>query len=146
MGSATAREHYHALVDMGRYSSRSRRCPRSWLTLLSNAIRFSISDLSPPKARILPTLFQDRCDISLYDVQYHGQNKVPIPQPIINDILDALLRFKQTCQDFRVPSGHTRIVATEATRTSSNCADFLDQIHGSLGIKVETLAKEEEGR
>lgn len=91
-------------------------------------------------------MFQDRCDISLYDVQYHGQDKVPIPQPVIEDILNALLQFKQTCQDFRVPINQIRIVATEATRTALNCEDLLGQIQSCLVIKVELLAKEEEGR
>ena len=65
---------------------------------------------------------------------------------MIDDILHALLHFKQTCQDFRVPTDRIRIVATEATRTSINCVDFLGQIESKLGIKVELLAKEDEGR
>ena len=91
-------------------------------------------------------MFQDRCDISLYDVQYQDQDKVSIPQAVIEDIQNALLQFKQTCEDFGVPDSQIRIVATEATRTAINCTDFLGQIYSSLGIKVELLAKEEEGR
>ena len=116
------------------------------LTRFSNGIRLSISDLSPPTARILPTIYQDRCDVSLYDAQYKGQDKIPIPQSVIENVLDALRQFKETCQDFDVPHDRIRIVATEATRTAINSADFLDQIYSNLGIKVEMLAKEEEGR
>ena len=116
------------------------------LTVLSNGIRFSISDLSPPRARILPTIYQDRYDVSLYDAQYDGEIRIPIPQAIINGVLDALRQFMQTCQDFEVPKDHVRVVATEATRTAVNSADFLDQIYAGVGVKVEMLAKEEEGR
>ena len=129
MDSQTGREHYHALVDMG-----------------SNGIRLSISNLSPVTARILPTIYHDRCNLSLYDAQYEGQNKVPLPQSVIQDVLDVLWQFKETCQDFDVPHDQIRIVATEATRTAINCAEFLDQIHSESGFKVEMLAKEEEGR
>ena len=116
------------------------------LTASSNGIRLSISDLSPPTARILPTIYHHRYNLSLYDAQYKGQERIPIPQNVIESVLDALRQFLETCQDFDVPHDRIRIVATEATRTAINCADFLDQIHSILGFKVEMLAKEEEGR
>ncbi|KAL8797737.1 MAG: hypothetical protein Q9195_000089 [Heterodermia aff. obscurata] len=115
------------------------------LTRFSNGIRFSISDLSPLTARILPTIYHHRFNLSLYDAQYQGQEKIPIPQGVIENILDALRQFKETCQDFDVPHDQIRIVATEATRTAINYADFLDQIYSKLGFKVVMLAKEEEG-
>ncbi|KAL8737692.1 MAG: hypothetical protein Q9190_008087, partial [Brigantiaea leucoxantha] len=122
-------EHYHALVDMG-----------------SNGIRFSITDLSPPRARVLPTLFQDRCGVSLYDAQYRTGEKGPIPQTVIEEVLGALLRFKRIGEDFKVANERVRVVATEATRNAVNGKDFCHQIHARTGWNVELLAKEEEGR
>ncbi|KAL8724544.1 MAG: hypothetical protein Q9166_007886 [cf. Caloplaca sp. 2 TL-2023] len=122
-------EHYQALVDMG-----------------SNGIRFSISDLSPPSARVMPTIYQDRCAISLYDAQYDSGKRVAIPQSIIDNVLAALLRFKRVCEDYRIPKDRVRIVATEATRNALNSEDFRHQVEQATSWKTEMLAKEEEGR
>ncbi|MCJ1466293.1 hypothetical protein MMC07_004912 [Pseudocyphellaria aurata] len=129
MAFSPAAEHYHGLVDMG-----------------SNGIRFSITDLSPSTARILPTIYQDRSDISLYDAQYLEGGKGPIPQHVIDKVLSALLRFKRTCEDFGLNNDQVRIVATEATREAVNSQDYRRQIETQIGWKVEMLAKEEEGR
>ncbi|KAL8699193.1 MAG: hypothetical protein Q9201_006142 [Fulgogasparrea decipioides] len=129
MANQRSPEHYQALVDMG-----------------SNGIRFSISDLSPPTARVMPTIYQDRCGISLYDAQYQSGQRVAIPQPVVDEVLAALLRFKRTCHDFQVRHDHVRVVATEATRSAVNSDDFRHQVEEATGWKVEMLAKEEEGR
>ncbi|KAL8756119.1 MAG: hypothetical protein Q9184_004599 [Pyrenodesmia sp. 2 TL-2023] len=121
--------YYQALVDMG-----------------SNGIRFSISDLSPPSARVMPTIYQDRCGISLYDAQYQSGKKIAIPQMVINDLLAALLQFKRTCEDFQVPQDRVRVVATEATRNAVNSEDLRQQIERATSWRVEMLAKEDEGR
>lgn len=123
------KEHYHALVDMG-----------------SNGIRFSISDLSSPTARVLPTVYQDRCDISLYDAQYLDDAKVPIPQTIMNEVVVALLRFQTICDDFEVYREHLKIIATEATRTALNSVEFLNLIQEKTNVKVDMLPKEQEGQ
>ena len=60
--------------------------------------------------------------------------------------MTALLRFKSTCEDFGVPSDRIIIVATEATRTALNSDQFLERIKHEIGIEVEMLSKEEEGR
>lgn len=112
----------------------------------SNGIRFSISDLSPPTARILPTIYQDRSAISLYDAQYASGIKAPVPPTIVKEVLAALLRFKSTCQDFSVPDDNIRIVATEATRNAENKDDLRRQIQDILGWTVVLLSKHEEGR
>ncbi|KAL8667510.1 MAG: hypothetical protein Q9202_000726 [Teloschistes flavicans] len=122
-------EHYQALVDMG-----------------SNGIRLSISDLSPPTARVMPTVYQDRCGVSLYDAQYESGKKVAVPQAIIQEVLTALLQFKRTCEDFQVRHDRVRVVATEATRNALNSQDFRQQIRTATGWTVEMLPKEEEGR
>ncbi|KAL8970646.1 MAG: hypothetical protein Q9183_001412, partial [Haloplaca sp. 2 TL-2023] len=122
-------EFLRALVDMG-----------------SNGIRYSISDLSPDRARIMPTIYQDRSAISLYDAQYQAGKPIPIPQSIIDGLLTNLLRFKKTCEDFEVPHNRVRVVATEATRKALNSDDFRQQIEKATGWTVELLNKEEEGR
>jgi retrograde regulation protein 2 len=122
-------EHYHGLVDMG-----------------SNGIRFSITDLTPETQRILPTVYLDRAAISLYDAQYEAGNIVPIPNTVIKQVIKSLLRFKSTCEDFRVPNKQIRIVATEATRKAINTDDLQKQIKDATGWTVELLPKEMEGR
>ena len=133
----------------------------------SNGIRFSISDLSPPTARILPTLLQDRAGISLYDAQYRyisptilnpvvmtsyspktcrNGTKAPIPDEVIADVLSAIKRFQRTCEDFGVPTSNINVLATEATREAINSVSFRQQIHDATGWTVEMLLKEEEGR
>lgn len=129
MASAASSQHYQALVDIG-----------------SNGIRFSISDLSPPTARITPTIYQSRCGISLYDAQNATGTKAPIPSVVIEEVLVVLLQFKRTCQDFEVQDSNIRLVATEATRNAINRDDLLGRIEEKTGWKVELLTKEEEGR
>jgi retrograde regulation protein 2 len=113
---------------------------------ISNGIRFSISSLAPPTARIMPTLFQDRNAISLYDAQYSTGVKGPIPRNIINDVVASLQRFKIVCEDFEVPDENIRVLATEATRTAENSSDFISAIKSGTGWQVSLLPKEEEGR
>ena len=114
--------------------------------LPSNGIRFSISDMSPLSSRIMPTIYQDRSAISLYDAQFLSGTKAQIPAAVIEDVLTALLRFRSTCQDFGVIEGNTRVVATEATRNAINRDDLLNRIAQKTGWEVQLLAKEEEGR
>ncbi|EEH19376.2 hypothetical protein PABG_01695 [Paracoccidioides brasiliensis Pb03] len=121
----------HGVVDMG-----------------SNGIRFSISDLSPPTARIIPTLFQDRAGISLYDAQHEkgSAEKLPIPEKVQSDVILSLLRFKQTCIDFGVPSSNIYVLATEATRTAPNSEEFRNAVTRATGWEIQMLSREEEGR
>ncbi|KAA8904963.1 Ppx/GppA phosphatase family-domain-containing protein [Sphaerosporella brunnea] len=119
--------YYHGLVDIG-----------------SNGIRFSISDLTPPTTRVMPTLFQDRAAISLYDAQFAGTTKGPISEAVIRSITKTLLRFKHICATFGV--AHTRIVATEATREAQNSLQFREAIEHATGWKVDLLSKAEEGK
>ncbi|KAF7504981.1 hypothetical protein GJ744_001562 [Endocarpon pusillum] len=125
--------HLHGIVDMG-----------------SNGIRFSISDLSPPTARSLPTVFQSRLGVSLYAAQYSNPDnphlRIPIPQSTIDSVVEALRRFKITCSDFGVPEPNIQVLATEATRTAPNSVEFRNQIQEATGWRVQMLAKEMEGR
>ncbi|KIW79424.1 hypothetical protein Z517_06036 [Fonsecaea pedrosoi CBS 271.37] len=124
------RPHLRGLVDMG-----------------SNGIRFSVSDLSPPTARTLPTVYSHRANISLYEAQYDDANKkIPIPPSVIRAVIAALLRFRVICDDLGVPVEHIRVLATEATREALNSAEFLAAIEEETGLAVHMLPKEEEGR
>ena len=122
-------QHYHAVVDMG-----------------SNGIRCSISDLSPSTSRILPAVYQERCNISLYNVQYQNGVKVPVPEAVIDDILVLLSNFRTTCTGFGVPDQQIQLVATEATRTAINSENFLNRIRDETGLEARLLSQEEESK
>lgn len=125
-------EYLRAIVDMG-----------------SNGIRFSITNLQPPTARIMPTLYQHRAGISLYDAQYSASGeRQPIDDETIKQVVTAFKQFKRTCQDFKVPDdpAHVTVLVTEATRTAMNSEDFRRQIKDAVGWDVTMLSKEEEGR
>ncbi|KAK5115150.1 hypothetical protein LTR85_009908 [Meristemomyces frigidus] len=123
-------DHLRAVVDMG-----------------SNGIRFSISSLQPPTARIMPTLYQHRVGISLYDAQYSAAGgRQPIDQHTIQAVVSSFQQFNSTCKDFGVLDDNITILATEATRTALNSDDFRNQIKQSTGWDVTMLPKEEEGR
>ncbi|MCJ1281869.1 hypothetical protein MMC26_001192 [Xylographa opegraphella] len=93
----------------------------------------------------MPTIYQDRLGISLYDVQYNDGEKVPIPQEIVSQVCAALLRFKNICEDFGVPHKNIRIIATEATRTAINSVEYRSTLESSTKLEVEMLPKEKEG-
>jgi len=71
--------------------------------------------------------------------------RVPIPEATIQQVIKSLLRFKTTCKDFNVRK-NIRVVATEATRTAANSEDFRKQIKEATNWAVELLPKEMEGR
>ncbi|EPS37911.1 hypothetical protein H072_8430 [Dactylellina haptotyla CBS 200.50] len=127
-------EHLHAIVDIG-----------------SNGVRFSITTLHPLTARILPTLYTDRAAISLYDAQFQYSTlssshiKSPIPASTISEITTTLLRFRSICKSYSVPAANIKLIATEATRTAPNSAEFRASIESALGWTVTLLPKDEEG-
>ncbi|KAL2827163.1 major facilitator superfamily domain-containing protein [Aspergillus cavernicola] len=129
--------HLFGIVDMG-----------------SNGIRFSITDTSPPTARTMPTVYQDRAGISLYDAQFSkladtssGQRvRGPIPPEIVEQVVDRLARFQGVCEDFQVPQENVYVLATEATRTAPNSEEFRARIKERTGWDVRLLSKEDEGR
>jgi retrograde regulation protein 2 len=124
---------------------------RSGLTsnaIISNGIRLSISDLSNPLARMLPTVYQYRASISLYDSQYDPEtgDKVPIPDDVVESVVSVLSRFVVICDDFRCKKENIHVIATEATRAAVNSKEFLAVIKEKTGLTVELLPKEEEGQ
>ena len=96
----------------------------------------------------MPTIFQDRAAISLYDAQFSNPegNRGPIPANVIEDAIARLVRFKSTCEDFGVPPRNVHLLATEATRTASNADDFISKIKEATGWNTRMLSKEDEGR
>ncbi|PNS14376.1 Retrograde regulation protein 2 [Sphaceloma murrayae] len=134
-------EHIRAIVDMG-----------------SNGIRLSLTSLSPPLTRLLPTLHQSRIPISLYDAQFPAplptstsscsspSVRCPIPTSTIALLTRHLLRFKALCASFSVADRNVSLLATEATRTAPNAAELISAIKRETGWDVTLLPKEEEGR
>ncbi|KAI0172035.1 Ppx/GppA phosphatase [Hypoxylon sp. FL1284] len=121
--------HLYALVDMG-----------------SNGIRFSISDLSPPKTRLLRCLYRERAAISLYDALNASSSTGPLvfPPDVVIRVSRTLARFKSIADDYGVPAEHISVLATEAMRKAENAASMLDAIHEASGLGVHVLAPEVE--
>jgi retrograde regulation protein 2 len=115
---------------------------------VSNGIRFSISDLSPPLARIIPTVLVHRSSISLYDAQFHPKTgqQIPIPDHVITIVSETLRQFVVICDDIGVHRDQIHFIATEATRIAKNSAQLLQAIKAETTIDVELLEKEEEGQ
>jgi retrograde regulation protein 2 len=126
---AVMAENLFGIVDMG-----------------SNGIRCSITDLANATCRILPTVYQYRAGISLYDAQWQTGSMQPIPEDTIHAVTNILVGFKRTCRDFGVANDRVRIIATEATRVAKNSEIFRSRIQTATGWPVEMLPKEEEGK
>lgn len=114
----------------------------------SNGIRLSISDLSAPLARMLPTVCVYRSSISLYDAQFDPEtgDQIPIPDDIIEAVCHVLERFVVVCDDFGCTKENIHVIATEATRKAINADKFLATVKEVTGLTIELLPKEEEGK
>ncbi|XWS57450.1 hypothetical protein CRYUN_Cryun09bG0175100 [Craigia yunnanensis] len=60
--------------------------------------------------------------------------------------LISLKKFSELIQTHRVPSLHTRCVATSAVREARNKAQFIDSVAETTGFEVEVLSGEQEAR
>ena len=94
----------------------------------------------------MPTVFQDRAAISLYDAQFAGAAVSPISEEVLEQVLVAIRRFKGVCGDFGVSDENVRVLAAEATREAQNSEEFRRRITEVSGWKVELLTKAEEAR
>ncbi|KAH8427820.1 retrograde regulation protein 2 [Aspergillus melleus] len=95
----------------------------------------------------MPTVFQDRAAISLYDAQFSNSDvRGPIPQDTMIQVVDQLAQFQATCEDFGVLADNIHVLATEATRTAPNSQQFRALIKERTGWDVRLLSKEDEGR
>lgn len=113
----------------------------------SNGIRFSISDLSPPRSRLLPCIYKERAGISLYDALHSDKpGSKPLYFSAINIALvsSKLAHFATLCRQFNVPSHQIQVFATEAMRTALNREDMLSAIKTKSGLTVDILAPKAE--
>ncbi|KAH6853862.1 Ppx/GppA phosphatase family-domain-containing protein [Chaetomium sp. MPI-CAGE-AT-0009] len=115
--------HLYALVDMG-----------------SNGIRFSILDLSPPRSRLLKSVYRERAAISLFDA-LSGPSLI-FPDETIKLVSQTLARFRSIAiDDYGVPPSQVRVFATEAMRRAQNATAMLEAIReASPGLSVYILA------
>ncbi|KAK3906762.1 Ppx/GppA phosphatase family-domain-containing protein [Staphylotrichum tortipilum] len=118
----------YALVDMG-----------------SNGIRFSISDLSPPRARLLRCVYRERAAISLFDALSSGPSLL-FPDETISLVAQTLARFWAIAvDDYGVPPTQMRVFATEAMRRAQNATAMLEAIRAAApGLSVCILAPQVE--
>ncbi|KAK0731621.1 Ppx/GppA phosphatase family-domain-containing protein [Lasiosphaeris hirsuta] len=130
----TSPSHLYALVDMG-----------------SNGIRFSISDLSPPRTRLLKCVYRERAAISLFDAlnsQSDTQGGLPLtfPVEIITLVSQTLARYRSIAiDDYGVPSSQVAVFATEAMRRAQNAVAMLEAIRAEApDLVVHILAPEVE--
>ncbi|KAF4581073.1 Retrograde regulation protein 2 [Ophiocordyceps camponoti-floridani] len=95
----------------------------------SNGIRFSITDLAPPKARLLRPLYSERADISILDaLKPSGDGALEIPPDTIVNVSTAIARFHRIARLFGAPSNHIIVLATEGVRRASNASKLLEAI------------------
>ncbi|OIW35011.1 hypothetical protein CONLIGDRAFT_566277 [Coniochaeta ligniaria NRRL 30616] len=132
----TASSHLFALVDMG-----------------SNGIRFSISDLSPQRARLLKSVYRERAAISLFDALNSSADgssngtsgPLVFPPETITLVSQTLARFRSIAvDDYGVPEHNITVFATEAMRRAQNAASMLDAIRAESQLNVQILAPEVE--
>ena len=111
---------------------------------LSNGIRFSISDLSPPRARLLRCVYRERAAISLFDA-LSGPSLL-FPDETISLVAQTLARFWTIAvDDYGVPPAQVRVFATEAMRRAQNATAMLEAIRATApGLSVCILAPQVE--
>ncbi|KAI2616595.1 Ppx/GppA phosphatase family-domain-containing protein [Hypoxylon sp. NC1633] len=121
--------HLYGLVDIG-----------------SNGIRFSISDLSPPRTRLLRCLYRERAAISLFDALNKSPPSGPLafPSDVITQVSKTVSRFKSIADAYGVPKENMSVFATEAMRRAENAAVMLEAIFQTSGLGVRILSPEVE--
>ncbi|KAG9233578.1 putative retrograde regulation protein 2 [Amylocarpus encephaloides] len=116
----------YALVDMG-----------------SNGIRFSISDLSPPRSRLLNCVYRERAGISLFDALHESRSDAQefhFSEITIQRVAQTLQRFRTICDGYGVPEKNIAVFATEAMRTAKNRDRMLFAIKEASGLAVDILS------
>ncbi|PFH59359.1 hypothetical protein XA68_12467 [Ophiocordyceps unilateralis] len=103
--------HRYAVVDMG-----------------SNGIRFSVTDLAPPTARLLPPVYAERAGISIFDALKPSGDGLILPAATIADVASAVARFRHIAGLFGVPPEHIIVLATEGARRAANAPELLQAI------------------
>ncbi|KAL7900083.1 Ppx/GppA phosphatase family domain-containing protein [Trichoderma sp. SZMC 28014] len=108
--------HLYAVVDMG-----------------SNGIRFSITSLAPPRARLLTPLYSAREAISLFDALTPSDAGPVFPSTVIQSVSSAISRFHHLAVSHDVPPQHIMVLATEAMRRAVNASEMLEAIAKATG-------------
>lgn len=108
--------HLYAVVDMG-----------------SNGIRFSITSLAPPRARLLTPVYSAREAISLFDALTPSPSGPVFPTATIEAVSSAIARFHHLAVSHDVPPQHIMMLATEAMRRAVNAPEMLDAIAKATG-------------
>lgn len=109
----------------------------------SNGIRFSITDLSPPRTRLLKCVYRERAAISLFDALSASSSQA-FPPETISLVAATISRFRRIADAYGVSTEHFSILATEAMRKANNAPDMLDAINQEAGVSVHVLAPEVE--
>jgi retrograde regulation protein 2 len=114
----------------------------------SNGIRFSISDLAPPRTRLITAIYRERADISLFDALNStgksASEPLTFPDGTIARVAETLARFRYIADQHGVPPGHISVLATEAMRRAANAAAMLDAIREEANIGVHVLTPQVE--
>ncbi len=109
---------------------------------LSNGIRFSISDLSPPRTRLLHCIYRERAGISLYDALHESNpdsKEFQFSKSTIERVSQTLARFKAICDSYGVQEEHISVFATEAMRTAENQDEMVNAILKASGLAVAIM-------
>lgn len=117
------------------------------ITVCSNGIRFTITDLSSSCARLLPVVYSDRASVSLYDAQFSSEDpsrRQPLSQEVQKTVIRHFLRFKRVCSNYGIDNENVRVVATEAVRIAPNSNEFCSGIEAATGWLVRCLTPSQE--
>ena len=105
----------------------------------SNSIRCTIVDVAESGRRTI--LDEEKAYVRLgRGVQQAGR----LNEGAADDAVAALGRMLQIARGHSVT--HVRAVATAAVRTASNGPAFIERLHTQLGLEVEVISSEHEGR
>ena len=101
--------------------------------------------MSPPTARIIPTVYKRRIRVSLYHAQdtTHG---LTISPRDVRKLVDGLKAFSRTCDEYGVPLHQREAVGTEALRRAENSAAVCAKVEEQSGWKIQILSPEQEAR
>ncbi|KOS16900.1 Retrograde regulation protein 2 [Escovopsis weberi] len=110
--------HLYAVVDMG-----------------SNAIRFSITSLEPPRSRLMPPVYSARAPISLFDALTPSPegDGLFFPESVVDKVAAAVSRFHHLAVLHSVAPSQIMVLATEAMRRAANASAILDAIAKATG-------------
>lgn len=106
----------------------------------SNGIRFSVTSLAQPNARLLTPVYAKRAPISLFDALTPSSSGLIFPDETIEEVATALTGFHHLAIAHGVKRENELIFATEAMRRADNAGDMLAAISKATGgLSVQIL-------